>query len=108
MQGVHWDDLRFFLAVARAGTLARAARQLAVDQTTAGRRVAALEKRLGATLFARSPAGLTLSHAGRELLPRAEAVERAVDNLARAAAGEISGSPAPCGWRRRWRWPTAF
>lgn len=83
-----WDDLRFFLAVARAGTLAAAARALAVDQTTVGRRVAALEARLAATLFARSPAGLTLSEAGRELLPSAEAVERAIDDFLRVAAGE--------------------
>jgi DNA-binding transcriptional LysR family regulator len=83
-----WDDLRFFLAVARAGTLAGAARALGVDQTTAGRRVAALEERLGATLFQRAPSGLTLSQPGQALLPRAEAVERTVDDLARVAAGE--------------------
>ncbi|MGZ3406016.1 MAG: LysR family transcriptional regulator [Polyangia bacterium] len=88
MQDMDWDDLRFFLAVARSGTLAGAARALAVDQTTAGRRVAMLEKRLGATLFARAPSGLTLSEPGRALLPHAEAVERTVDDFERVAAGE--------------------
>ena len=40
-----WNDLRFFLAVARGKTLARAAAALGVDQTTVGRRIAALETR---------------------------------------------------------------
>jgi DNA-binding transcriptional LysR family regulator len=83
-----WDDLRFFLAVARSGTLAGAAQLLGVDQSTVGRRVAALEQRLAATLFARSPAGLTMSDAAQELMPRAEAVERSMDEFERVATGE--------------------
>ena len=54
--GVDWDDLRFFLMVARRGTLSAAARDLAVTQPTVGRRIAALERRLGAKLFARRSA----------------------------------------------------
>jgi len=83
-----WDDLRFFLAVARAGTLAAAARMLAVDQSTVGRRISILERRLGATLFARSPAGFVLSEAGHQMLPRVEIVERSMHEFERGATGE--------------------
>ena len=38
---IHWDDLRYILAIGRAGTLAAAARRLGVDQTTMARRLAA-------------------------------------------------------------------
>ena len=52
-----WDNLRFFLETARAGTLAAAARRLEVDDTTVSRRIQALEKSLGRPLFVRSAAG---------------------------------------------------
>jgi DNA-binding transcriptional LysR family regulator len=70
-----WDDLRYFLAVHRAGTLARAASELRINATTVGRRLAALEERVGARLFDRTPDGYCLSPAGRDLLPRAERME---------------------------------
>ncbi|MFY0537428.1 helix-turn-helix domain-containing protein [Nannocystis pusilla] len=50
-----WDDLRFFLAVARAGSFSAAARGLGVTQPTVGRRIAALERSLGARLFVQGP-----------------------------------------------------
>ncbi|OYX12163.1 MAG: hypothetical protein B7Z15_10410, partial [Rhizobiales bacterium 32-66-8] len=46
-----WSDLRFFLAVARAGKLTLAARHLGVEHSTVSRRLAALETTLGAKLF---------------------------------------------------------
>lgn len=49
-----WDNLRYFLELARAGTLVGAARRLAVDHTTVARRLQALEKQVGAALFARA------------------------------------------------------
>ncbi|WP_336492695.1 helix-turn-helix domain-containing protein, partial [Methylobacterium nigriterrae] len=52
-----WNDFRFFLAVARAGTVSAAARALQIDQATVGRKVAALEAALGLQLFERSPLG---------------------------------------------------
>ncbi|MFZ1962456.1 MAG: LysR family transcriptional regulator, partial [Roseiarcus sp.] len=48
-----WADLELVQRIARAETLSGAARALGVDQTTASRRLAALERRLGATLFDR-------------------------------------------------------
>ena len=74
---MNWDDLRFFLAVARAGTLQAAARQLGVDHTTVSRRIKALEAGLGQALFARHLAGHELSPAGLALLPKAEAMDQA-------------------------------
>jgi DNA-binding transcriptional LysR family regulator len=70
-----WDDLRYFLGVHRNGTLARAASALGINATTVGRRLAALEERLEARLFDRTPDGYVLTPAGRDLLARAEAIE---------------------------------
>jgi DNA-binding transcriptional LysR family regulator len=82
-----WNDLRYFLAIARAGSLAAAARELGVDHTTVGRRLAALEATLGARLFTRGPTGLTLTEAGADVLPSVEAIAQQVDAVARRATG---------------------
>jgi DNA-binding transcriptional LysR family regulator len=73
-----WDDLRYFLRAVQAGTLAGAARAMAVDHSTIGRRLSALERALGAPLVIRAPDGLHLTPLGASLLPLAEEVERAV------------------------------
>ena len=72
-----WDNFRFFLELARTGRLVGAARRLEVDQATISRRVQALEKDLGLTLFVRTPAGMELTSAGRALLADAEEMEAA-------------------------------
>src|SRR5258708_23963536 len=71
-----WSDLRFFLELARTGTLAAAGRKLKVDNTTVGRRLAALEKGLGARLFTRTPDGLVLTTAGEAMRATSEEMER--------------------------------
>jgi len=76
MQEMQWDDLRYFLAVARSGQLAAAAATLGVDATTVGRRLRRLETRLGQTLFEQGRQGHALTEAGERLLVPAEAVER--------------------------------
>jgi DNA-binding transcriptional LysR family regulator len=81
MADLDWNDVRFFLAVARGKTLARAAVALAVDQTTVGRRLASLESRLGIALFTRSPSGFTVTQAGRGVLDAAERMEEAARDL---------------------------
>jgi DNA-binding transcriptional LysR family regulator len=88
-----WNDVRFFLAVARRRTLARAAAALGVDQTTVGRRIASLESRLGVSLFTRSSGVFQPSRAGRSVLEAAERMEEAALEL-RSRAGEQSGSVA--------------
>ena len=72
---MNWDDMRIFLAIARAGSLSAAAKTLRVTQPTVGRRLKALEERLGVRLFERLPDGLVPSAAGVELQPLAEAME---------------------------------
>jgi DNA-binding transcriptional LysR family regulator len=56
---VDWNDLRFLLAIARAGSLAAAAREIGVQHSTLSRRLTALETALGTRMFARGPEGLT-------------------------------------------------
>ena len=73
---MNWDDIRVFLAVRRAGTLRGASRELGVDQTTVGRRLAALESGLGVTLFLRSPGGYALTGEGERALAAAERMGR--------------------------------
>lgn len=70
-----WDNLRVFLAVARAGQILGAARKLGLDQATASRRLGALETELGATLFERHTSGVVPTAAGERLLPIAERME---------------------------------
>ncbi|MFV0491726.1 MAG: LysR family transcriptional regulator [Pseudorhodobacter sp.] len=89
-----WDDLRLFLAVARAESLSGAGRQLRLDPATVGRRIARLEGALEARLFAKSPQGYSLTEAGSRLLEHAQraeaALEAASDDLRGASSG-LSG-----------------
>jgi DNA-binding transcriptional LysR family regulator len=85
-----WDDVRFFLAVARAASLSGAARVLGVGHVTVGRRIALLEKRLGVTLLQRTPGGFDVTSAGEAVLRRCIAMENAALDLERAAAGRDS------------------
>jgi DNA-binding transcriptional LysR family regulator len=85
-----WDDLRYFLEAARAQTLAGAARKLGIEHTTIGRRLAALERALGAALVLRGPDGLRLTPLGDRLLPIAEQIERTVHSLRELAEQGVS------------------
>lgn len=85
---MNWDDLKHFLAVARRRKLRRAGADLKVDQATVGRRIAALEARLGAKLFERGAQGYELTEVGRRLLPSAERVEQEMVAVA-ASAGRL-------------------
>jgi DNA-binding transcriptional LysR family regulator len=82
-----WDDVRFFLTVHRQGNLARAGVALRLDPTTVGRRISALEGRLGARLFDRTSHGYRLTTAGLRLLPRAERIEQEALGVERDVAG---------------------
>lgn len=89
-----WDNLRFFLELARSGTLVSAARRLTVDHTTVARRIHALEKEVGTALFAREAGGQRLTEAGRRLQPQVEAMESAflaVESAAPASNEGLSG-----------------
>jgi DNA-binding transcriptional LysR family regulator len=83
----HWDDLRLFLAVARAETLSGAGKIVRLDAATLGRRVARLERDLNAVLFVKSPQGYALTDLGERLVTRAEVAEAAM----RAATDDVAG-----------------
>ncbi|MEP1766767.1 MAG: LysR family transcriptional regulator [Sulfitobacter sp.] len=82
-----WDDLRYFLALSRAGSLMGAARMLDVEHSTVSRRISGLEDVLGVRLFDRLPRGWRATSEGEHLIARVEAVENEVAALTRAAAG---------------------
>ena len=92
-----WNDLKYFLEVARGGSLTRAADVLRVSQSTVSRRIAELEARLSTRLFARHQTGYHLTDEGRELLGRAEAVE---DNMLAFERGASGLSPGVSGMVR--------
>jgi DNA-binding transcriptional LysR family regulator len=73
-----WNDLRYFLAVARAGSTLAASKQLKVSQATVSRRIMALEQTIGVEIFSRKPSGYSLTQRGELLMPAAEAVEESV------------------------------
>jgi DNA-binding transcriptional LysR family regulator len=82
-----WDDMRVFLALARATSLGRAGQALKMDPATVGRRIARLEARLSRRLFQRSHQGYALTEEGLRLLPHIEAAQ------AHLRAAEAPGAP---------------
>jgi DNA-binding transcriptional LysR family regulator len=87
-EGLRWDDVRVFLAIRRQKTMAGAARELAIDQTTVGRRLASLEASLDARLFDRTPDGLALTPAGEAVVDTALHIEEGMLALERQALGQ--------------------
>ena len=83
----NWDNYRFFLAAAEAGSLSAAARELGVTQPTVGRHIEELERQLDARLFDRMSDGLALTAAGENVFPTAEQIRRA----ARVIEQRVSG-----------------
>ena len=90
-----WNDLRYFLAVARHGSTIAAAKALHLSQSTVHRRLAELEKSVGRHVVIRHATGYRLTEFGNELLPLVKHVEEAVDSLERhlvAANDKPTGS----------------
>lgn len=84
---MNWDDVRIFLAVARAGQILGAARRLELNHATVSRRIAALEDALGAKLFRRLTTGSELTPSGEKFLAVGERME--ADMI--AARSELAG-----------------
>jgi DNA-binding transcriptional LysR family regulator len=80
---IDWEDVRFFAALARHGSLSAAARALTVNHATVARRLAALEQALGTKLFKRRPTGYELTGAGRNAIDAADAMESGAAALSR-------------------------
>ena len=84
---MEWDDFKHFLAVARSGSLSEAARILKTSPAIVGRRITALEERLGARLFDRGQTGYALTESGEAIRLKAEDIEEAVLSVEREAFG---------------------
>lgn len=82
-----WNDLHYILTIARAGTLAGAARRLGVNQTTVARRLAAAEAVLGTRLFERIDGALLPTRSGEAAVTRAAQVEQEVHALEQGIGG---------------------
>jgi len=92
---MNWDDVRIFLAVARAGQILGAARRLELNHATVSRRIAALEEALRTKLFRRLTTGSELTPAGMRFLEIAERMEADMIAARAAVAGEgdeVSGT----------------
>ncbi len=83
-----WDDIRYFLALARTGSLSSAARNLGVTHVTVSRRITRLEQQRQVKLFARRQKGYLLSTAGERLLAEAESVEQSCLHFERKIRGQ--------------------
>ena len=86
-----WDDLRIFLAVARAESLSGAGKLLKLDPATVGRRIARLEEAMAVRLFTRSAQGYTLTGEGQRLMAHAGRAEQAVAEAMEEVGSEGSG-----------------
>src|SRR3954470_22019131 len=78
---IDWDDVRYFLAVARGGSVRAAAERLGVNHSTVLRRIAQLEERLGARMFEKLPSGYRLTAAGEEVVELANQMEASSHQL---------------------------
>lgn len=80
---IDWGDLRFVLAVVRAGAALPAARTLGVNQTTVMRRVTQLEDTIGADLFERRQSGYAPTPLALRIAETAERIENEIAKLER-------------------------
>ncbi|MFJ9448716.1 MULTISPECIES: LysR family transcriptional regulator [unclassified Herbaspirillum] len=89
-----WENLRYFYALAQAGSLSAAARTLAVEHATVSRRVAALEAELGARLLERLPRKVELTETGRRVQALAAQIEEVafgIERVIRAGQSDLRG-----------------
>lgn len=102
MSAIDFDGLRAFTTVATLGAFHDAARLLAISQSSLSRRIQKLEDAMGVPLLSRTTRRVALTPAGRDFLPRAEAMVEALDNgvlaardLAASHAGRITIACVP-------------
>ena len=88
---IDWDDVRYFLATARGGSVRTAAKRLGVNHATVLRRIAQLEERLGAQMFEKLPSGYRLTPAGEEVLELANQMEVTSHQLETRVFGRDQG-----------------
>ena len=88
---IDWDDVRYFLAVARGGSVRAAAERLGVNHSTVLRRIAQLEERLGVHMFEKLPSGYRLTAVGEEVLDLADQMEASSHQLETRVLGRDQG-----------------
>ena len=90
---MEFSQLRAFVAIAKIGQLTRAAEKLHLSQPALSGQLKALEESLGLVLIERSSSGMTLTSGGRTLLPDAEKILDALEQL-QLAARQLQGRTA--------------
>jgi DNA-binding transcriptional LysR family regulator len=83
-----WDDVRYFLALARAGSIRGAGVLLDVSHSTVARRVEQFEQHIGVRLFDRTPSGYVLTVAGEDMIETASQMELDMNALERRLLGQ--------------------
>ena len=81
MKDLDWNNLRVVLAISRTGSLTGAAKHIQLDQTTAGRRLTALENSLGTALFRRARSGFVPTEAGLTVIAEARTIEAQLSGM---------------------------
>lgn len=92
---MNWDDMRLFLAVARAGSISGGARLLGVQHSTVSRRIRSLEKKMDARLIERKKSGYELTIAGENIKQAALRIEREMLNVDEALLGKDANLVGP-------------
>ena len=87
MHNLDWEDLRYFSAMGRGGSVSAAARALGVNHSTVLRRLDSLERELGVRLFERFQSGYVMTPAGETLQARLAGVEEQIASAERAVGG---------------------
>ena len=87
MDNLDWNQLKAFLKTAETGSLSAAARKLGLTQPTLSRQVAAIEQRMGVTLFERVGKTMALTPTGLDLLEHARTMGAAAEALRLVASG---------------------
>ena len=92
---MNWNDLKYFLALAREGTVSGAGRVLNVKHTTVARRIEALEVSLGTRLFDKSRSGYVMTQAAENLYKQVVSMEEKVHTIDRQSANQDSALAGP-------------
>ena len=92
---MNWDDMRFFLALSREGSISAAGRSLGVNHTTVARRITALEDMLGTRLFDRLPAGYEMTQSAEDLYRHALEMEAHAQAIDREVFGQDAALKGP-------------
>ncbi|NQW00580.1 MAG: LysR family transcriptional regulator [Rhodospirillales bacterium] len=83
-----WDDVRYFLALSRCGSVRAAGDHLGVSHSTVARRMEAFEAGIGVRLFDRTPRGYLMTVAGEDMMETALRIEEDMNGLARRLVGQ--------------------